>query len=134
MRNLVLMAMTTAIAVCAVTMVRSDECEAAAKPKTVTVKGIVEAKWDDDWNATGVTVKDKTKKPPVVYRVTLDAKGKALADEMEGEEVEVAGLLSEDKATKINTLTVRSYKAVRTPEVAEEDPEEAAEVPKEGDE
>lgn len=94
------------------------------KLQTVTVKGVVAVTWDEDWNPTAVTVKDATKRPAVVYQVTLDAKGIDLANELEDAEAEIVAVLTEDKAKKTKTLKVKSFKAVQ---VEEPEPEEAPE-------
>jgi hypothetical protein len=73
----------------------------------VTVVGTVSITEDDDWNITAVKL---TEEGGTVYNITLDAKGKALGTEMDGNKVSVTGTLAEKDGAK--WLTVTSYKAV----------------------
>lgn len=92
------------------------------KPQTVTVRGVVSATFDEDWNPTLVTVKDTSKQPAVTYVVVLDAKGTSLANQLEGAEAEIVALLTEDNAKKTKTLKVTSFKAVPAAEEPEPEP------------
>lgn len=79
----------------------------AVEAEKVTVVGTVSVTEDGDWNITSAKV---TTKAGVVYHITLDVNGKALANKMEMEEVEVTGTVREKNETK--WLTVISYKKV----------------------
>ena len=100
------------------------------KPVNVTVKGRVMSDWDEEWNLKSVRIKDDSQKPPAVYNVVLDGKGKDLGDAMEGVTVEVVALLVEDKVKKTKTLTVKSYKEVEDlqPVMEEEDFQDEGEI------
>lgn len=114
----------TVAAVCAIAAVALAAGETCAKPMPVTVKGVVRVTWDDEWNPTAVTVSDTSKKPAIEYGVVLDAKGVDLANQLEGSQAEIAGLMTEDKVNKTKTLTVKTFKATLTPEVAIEEMQE----------
>jgi hypothetical protein len=75
--------------------------------KPVTVTGAVSITEDDDWNITAVNLTDEH---GVVYHITLDAKGKALGSDMDGNKVSVTGMVAEKDGAK--WLTVANYKAV----------------------
>lgn len=83
---------------------------AIAAAEKVTVVGTVSTTLDDDWEVTDARL---TTDDGVVYHITLDAKGKALADAMDEEKAEVTGTLS--KKGDANWLTVLSYKKVKEP-------------------
>jgi hypothetical protein len=78
---------------------------AAGKPITVT--GTVTITEDDDWNITAVML---TEDSGAIYHITMDAKGKALGSDMDGNKVSVTGMLAEKDGAK--WLTVANYKAV----------------------
>ncbi len=79
-----------------------------AEPKAVSVEGMVSVQRDANDMITSVQL---AAKDGVTYQVVLDAKGMALGDEMEGEEVQVEGKISEKDGAK--WLTVLSFKAAK---------------------
>ncbi len=82
-------------------------CETGlAQPKKVTLVGEVSVTRDDDDNITEATLTVGE----TDYNITLDAKGKKLAAEMDGKKVEVTGTVTEKDDEK--WLTVESYKEV----------------------
>ena len=93
-----------AMASLAAGIVRAEEEE----NKEATVKGTVVAKYDDGLNVVGVTLKEDGGK---VYNVTLDAKGKAMGEQMDGEKVEAKGKIS--KQGEAQWITVSGYQAVK---------------------
>jgi len=86
----------------------------AEEIKTVTVKGMVNVTEDDDGNITGVLLKGDFE----AYTIVLDEKGLRLGGEMDGEQVEVTGVIAEQGGKKF--LTVKSFKAVVEEEIAED--------------
>ncbi len=83
---------------------------AADEPGTdvVTVEGMVSVVRDANDQITSVQL---TADDGSVYQITLDAKGIALGDEMEDEQAQVHGKVSEKDGAK--WLTVLSYKAAK---------------------
>lgn len=82
-------------------------CETGfAEPKKVTLKGEVSVTRDDDKNIIEATLTADGND----YCITLDEKGKKLAAEMDGKQVEVTGTVTEKDDEK--WLTVESYKEV----------------------
>jgi uncharacterized membrane-anchored protein len=84
----------------------------AAEAQKIT--GTISVSEDDDGNITGVklTVDEGT-----VYNVTMNEAGKKLAEDMNGENVEVVGTVVEKDDG--NWITVKKFKKVE--EVIEED-------------
>jgi hypothetical protein len=76
------------------------------EPNSVTLQGHVSVLRD----ANDVIVSVQLITDEVTYEVVLDEKGIALGEEMDGEDVEVQGVVSEKDKQK--WLTVQSYKAV----------------------
>ncbi len=74
----------------------------------VTVEGVVSVVRDANDQITSVQL---AAKDGTVYQITLDDKGIALGDEMEGEEAQVHGKVSEKDGAK--WLTVLSFKAAK---------------------
>ncbi|MBN1671982.1 MAG: hypothetical protein JXR37_13165 [Kiritimatiellae bacterium] len=106
------------VAVCAaVGQVQGQEKETA--PKDVTIKGVVSVTRNDDWAVVSATLKETGKAD--VYKIKLDAKGKALAEEWEDEEMEVTGTVTKEKDEK--WLTVKSFKPVPKEAAPEPAPE-----------
>lgn len=75
-------------------------------PDTVTLQGYVSVLRDTN----DVIVSVQLITDEVTYEVVLDEKGIALGEEMEDEDVEVQGVVSEEDEQE--WLTVQSYKAV----------------------
>lgn len=102
MNRLLTLAAFVLVAVLVITL-----CETAlAQPKKVTLKGVVSVTRDDDDNIIEATLTvDGTD-----YCIKLDEKGKKLAAEMDGKQVEVTGTVTEKDDEKL--LTVESYKEV----------------------
>jgi hypothetical protein len=78
-----------------------------AADKPITVTGAVSITEDDDWNITAVKL---TLDAGTVYNITMDAKGKALGADMDGNRASVTGTLAEKDGAK--WLTVVGYRAV----------------------
>ena len=88
--------------------------------KKVTATGTVSATFDDDWILTSARF---TAQDGATYSLTLDKNGKKLADEMEGQDVQVSGTLVERDGAK--WLTVHTFKKVdEDEEDGDEDEEE----------
>ena len=103
MRKRLLLPAAFMVVTCLVTGV----AKSLAAEKPVTKVGIVSITEDDDWNITAVRL---TEEGGTVYNITVDAKGKALGTDMDGNKVSVMGTLAEKDGAK--WLTVTSYKAV----------------------
>jgi len=82
----------------------------AAEGETVTLKGVVSVLRD----ANDVIVSVQLATDGGTYDVVLDAKGLELGEEMEGEKVEVKGVVSEENDQK--WLKVMTFKAVEEEE------------------
>ena len=82
----------------------------AAEGETVTLKGVVSVLRDAD----DVIVSVQLATDGGTYDVVLDAKGLELGEEMEGEKVEVEGVVSEENDQK--WLKVMTFKAVEEEE------------------
>ena len=79
----------------------------APKPNVVKLQGVVSTSYDA--NEVIVSVK-LTTADDVTYGVVLDAKGKELGEQMDGETVDVEGTVSEKDGQK--WLTVSAFKRV----------------------
>ena len=82
---------------------------AAEEKKTVKLTGEVEATYDDDGNLTAAKLtvgKD-------VYSITLDAKGKKCAEEMDCKKAEITCTVTEKDKAK--WIAVESYKEIEEP-------------------
>ena len=77
--------------------------------KAVTVTGYVNTSYDDDYNITGAVLLSAD---DLTYHLTMDEKGQGLADDNDGEQVEVNGTVAEKDNEK--WLTVKSFKKIET--------------------
>jgi len=96
-----ILAMVTALLLTTVSLAAEDP-----EPNSITLQGYVSVLRD----ANDVIVSVQLITDAVTYEVVLDEKGIALGEEMDGEDVEVQGVVSEKDKQK--WLTVQSYKAV----------------------
>ena len=96
-----ILAMVTALLLTTVSLAAEDP-----EPNSITLQGYVSALRD----ANDVIVSVQLITDAVTYEVVLDEKGIALGKEMDGEDVEVQGVVSEKDEQE--WLTVQSYKAV----------------------
>lgn len=98
---LVLSAMLTAALLASISLAAEG-----SEPKPVTLEGFVSV-WRD---ANDVIISVQLDTDEEVYEVVLDKKGIELGEELEDEEVEVKGIVSEEDEQK--WLKVLTYKAI----------------------
>jgi len=96
-----ILAMVTALLLTTVSLAAEEP-----EPNSITLQGSVSVLSD----ANDVIVSVQLITDEVTYEVVLDEKGIALGEEMDGEDVEVQAVVSEEDEQE--WLTVQSYKAV----------------------
>ncbi|MFW5856870.1 MAG: hypothetical protein ACOCX4_03245 [Planctomycetota bacterium] len=99
-----------------------------AEETKVTITGDVSAIYDEAFEkiegarVSVWTTDEEGNETRTVYNVTMDEKGKKLAEELDGEEAQVSGTLAKkgDPAKPELWLTVKSYTRVAAEDEAEE--------------
>ena len=87
-----------------------------AAVENTTMIGYVKTVYDDEYNAKSADFRTLEN---VSYNITLNDKGKKLAEDCDGEKVEVTGSIT--KKDGKNWITVESYKTIASEETESDD-------------